>query len=450
MGTREQWVRQFKHDYRAASRRNPSRGEWVDLEKRALKFAQQGQCPGQVARFIAGGQKKRKNPPATWHQRKLHQYQRELASTAPHDVGFATGRVSAAREARGYYERGGVDRNPGVLRNAEGGFSYPRGAAKYRLWTLNASDRNPVTCMTGWMTKPELKRIIIGRWGHWPPFAVISSAQDTESFRRIYDSGYAHNPLMMVVENPGYGYHVRKAREAQNVLAGEGLDTYDRGHAAGQRFAHEMSMEDQKGLGVEPWERNPIGKHEQRNIRQLATGAVGIGLLKGLAGAAGAKAFSAMTTNPNDEERRQWVDNDEGLYDWYRSSRLPMREFIKLNRKGIDEVIARVTGGQKPAHYMKYGSGGVRYNPRRYVRGEPLPPISGTEMHTWFERDRAHVELRDKRTGETIIEWWDEAVNEAVEDGFLTPRDWHGSAYQYAQDLGMGVPRNPGFTYRGY
>lgn len=60
-----------------------------------------------------------------------------------------------------------------------------------------------------------------------------------------------------------------------------------------------------------------------------------------------------------------------------------------------------------------------------------------TEIHTWFERDRQHVELRDADTDQTIIEWWDEAVIEAVEDGFLNPRDWHGSALAYAEDMAL-------------
>jgi hypothetical protein len=57
-----------------------------------------------------------------------------------------------------------------------------------------------------------------------------------------------------------------------------------------------------------------------------------------------------------------------------------------------------------------------------------------TTIETWFERDRAHVELRDARNEETIVEWWDDAVAEAVEDGFLDSRDWNGSAYQYARE----------------
>lgn len=69
--------------------------------------------------------------------------------------------------------------------------------------------------------------------------------------------------------------------------------------------------------------------------------------------------------------------------------------------------------------------------------------IEDTELHTWFERDRAHVELRNKETQDTIIEWWDDAVAEAVEDGFLDAsgfvmgRELHQSAFDYAAGLGV-------------
>ena len=57
------------------------------------------------------------------------------------------------------------------------------------------------------------------------------------------------------------------------------------------------------------------------------------------------------------------------------------------------------------------------------------------EIHTWFERNRAHVELREIDSQETVIEWWDNAVGEAIEDGFLNPKDWKNSAIEYARHL---------------
>lgn len=46
----------------------------------------------------------------------------------------------------------------------------------------------------------------------------------------------------------------------------------------------------------------------------------------------------------NDREREQWVVNDETLYNWYRSSRMTMRMFLRMNRIYIDTYIAQVLG----------------------------------------------------------------------------------------------------------
>ena len=41
----------------------------------------------------------------------------------------------------------------------------------------------------------------------------------------------------------------------------------------------------------------------------------------------------------NDNERELWVLNDEGLYNWFRSSHKPIRVFIKENRAEITQAI---------------------------------------------------------------------------------------------------------------
>ena len=63
--------------------------------------------------------------------------------------------------------------------------------------------------------------------------------------------------------------------------------------------------------------------------------------------------------------------------------------------------------------------------------------MDDTELLTWFERDRAHVELRNKLDDSTIVEWWDEDLSEAIEDGSLSPRDYHSTAYAYAEVCGL-------------
>jgi hypothetical protein len=57
----------------------------------------------------------------------------------------------------------------------------------------------------------------------------------------------------------------------------------------------------------------------------------------------------------NNREREMWIDSDEGLYGWWKSSRLSKAKFIKENREEIDRVINNVQGGKKPAHYLRYG-----------------------------------------------------------------------------------------------
>ena len=53
---------------------------------------------------------------------------------------------------------------------------------KYRVWTKDAFKEYP-TCHTDWLTKTECKKYILGRWGHWPGWASISTAKYGERVR---------------------------------------------------------------------------------------------------------------------------------------------------------------------------------------------------------------------------------------------------------------------------
>lgn len=44
----------------------------------------------------------------------------------------------------------------------------------------------------------------------------------------------------------------------------------------------------------------------------------------------------------DDNERKMWVNNDEGLYNWWKSSRMSLTAFVKENRAEIDEAINSV------------------------------------------------------------------------------------------------------------
>jgi hypothetical protein len=41
----------------------------------------------------------------------------------------------------------------------------------------------------------------------------------------------------------------------------------------------------------------------------------------------------------NDREREQWIQNDEGLYNWWKSTRQAISKFIKENREELDHLI---------------------------------------------------------------------------------------------------------------
>jgi len=56
----------------------------------------------------------------------------------------------------------------------------------------------------------------------------------------------------------------------------------------------------------------------------------------------------------NNEERRLWVLNDEGLYNMQQRSRKSMTEFVQDFQEEIDAVIGNVTKGRKPSHYLAY------------------------------------------------------------------------------------------------
>lgn len=51
----------------------------------------------------------------------------------------------------------------------------------------------------------------------------------------------------------------------------------------------------------------------------------------------------------------QWIDNDEGLYRWWKDSKQSKRDFIRDNRSELTRAIQAVTSGEKRPHYLLYG-----------------------------------------------------------------------------------------------
>lgn len=57
----------------------------------------------------------------------------------------------------------------------------------------------------------------------------------------------------------------------------------------------------------------------------------------------------------NNSEREMWIRNDEGLYRWWKSTRLPMRKFIQEYKVEIDTAIDSVLNPKRTNHnrYME-------------------------------------------------------------------------------------------------
>lgn len=54
------------------------------------------------------------------------------------------------------------------------------------------------------------------------------------------------------------------------------------------------------------------------------------------------KMVDRKVVSLSNADREQWIDNDEGLYLWWQSSRQSKRTFIRENRAEIDAAIKRV------------------------------------------------------------------------------------------------------------
>ena len=56
----------------------------------------------------------------------------------------------------------------------------------FRVWTVNAFDPK-ASCLTGWMGRGACQRYIVGRWGHIPPWAHVSTCKSVDTFMRTYN-----------------------------------------------------------------------------------------------------------------------------------------------------------------------------------------------------------------------------------------------------------------------
>jgi hypothetical protein len=72
----------------------------------------------------------------------------------------------------------------------------------------------------------------------------------------------------------------------------------------------------------------------------------------------------------NDSERSLWIMNDEGLYNWWKSSRQPIRKFMSENRSDIDDAIRRALAPPPQKTWRDY-------NPRKRKNGSKTDAALG-------------------------------------------------------------------------
>jgi len=59
-------------------------------------------------------------------------------------------------------------------------------------------------------------------------------------------------------------------------------------------------------------------------------------------------------------------------------------------------------------------------------------------VEVWEERDRLHIGIQNKETGEYLASWWDDEAREMFEQGFFErgPR-LKESVLSYAEEMGI-------------
>ena len=59
-------------------------------------------------------------------------------------------------------------------------------------------------------------------------------------------------------------------------------------------------------------------------------------------------------------------------------------------------------------------------------------------VEVWEERDRLHIGIQNKETGDYLASWWDDEAREMFEQGFFKSEpELKESVLEYAEDMGI-------------
>lgn len=79
-----------------------------------------------------------------------------------------------------------------------------------------------------------------------------------------------------------------------------------------------------------------------------------------------------------------------------------------------------------------------RSNPELLASAKAKPTRDNVRVEVWEERDRLHIGIQDKETGDYYASWWDDDAREMFEQGFFKSRpNLEESVLKYAEDVGI-------------
>ena len=66
------------------------------------------------------------------------------------------------------------------------------------------------------------------------------------------------------------------------------------------------------------------------------------------------------------------------------------------------------------------------------------PTRNDVRVEVWEERDRLHIGIQDKETGDYYVSWWDNDAREMIEQGFFkSGPKLKESVLDYAEEMGI-------------
>ena len=76
--------------------------------------------------------------------------------------------------------------------------------------------------------------------------------------------------------------------------------------------------------------------------------------------------------------------------------------------------------------------------PKSQIKKKKTPTRDDVRVEVWEERDRLHIGIQDKETGDYYASWWDDEARQMFEDGFFKPAPkLEESVLDYAEEMGI-------------